>query len=124
MLWVGCQVEAWRPSRSPCLLLLLHWGHFGILYLHLFVRGLLLASLMWLLFFVMRVGLCAVAVLIWLSVPGILLLVALWLRVYLYGLLAHVPVSPTEKVVRHRGEDDGQQQADEEAAEVAERLPE
>ncbi len=36
----------------------------------------------------------------------------------------HIPGVLAEKVVKHRGEDDGQKQADEEPADVAERLPE
>jgi hypothetical protein len=47
-----------------------------------------------------------------------------WLLFYLDGLPGHIPVALAEQVVKHGGKDDGQQQADEEAADVAERLPE
>ena len=105
--------------------MLLHWRHFGIFYLHLFIGSLRLARLVWLLLFARRLYLGSVAALVWLHVPLIFLLVVLWLLIYLdWLLLVRIPVALTEKVVHHGGENDGQEQADEEATPVTERLQE
>src|ERR1700730_12258736 len=51
--------------------------------------------------------------------PGIVAVTLPFVR-----LLAYIPVVLTKKVVQHQGENDGQKDADEESAEVTERLPE